>query len=118
MTVAFIEASGTDRMLADDGPEALATALHDLVSAVQRAALHQEVSCHESDVGANGVKLLLVGGAPDSTGTDEDRVLLAARAAIEHEGRSPSGSGSTAVACSPASSGRPTGRRSPSRAMP
>ena len=45
VTVAFIEASDTDRVLADDGPEALATALHDLVSAVQHAALHQQVSC-------------------------------------------------------------------------
>ena len=86
VTVAFIEVSGTDRMLAEDGPAALANALHDLVAAVQRAALLQQVSCHESDVAANGVKLLLVGGAPDSTGTDEDRVLLAARAAIDHPG--------------------------------
>ena len=67
-------------------PKRSAIALHDLVSAVQQAALHQQVSCHESDITANGVRLLLVGGAPDSTGTDEDRVLLAARAAIEHEG--------------------------------
>ena len=86
VTVAFVEASGTDQMLADDGPEALATVLHDLVSAVQRAAWRHEVSFHESDVGSNGVKILLVGGAPDTTGSDEDRVLLAARAAIEHDG--------------------------------
>ena len=117
VTVAFIEASDTDRVLADDGPEALATALHDLVSAVQHAALHQQVSCHESDITANGLRLLLVGGAPDSTGTDEDRVLLAARAAIEHEVRSRSAWASIAVACSPASWGRPTGRRSRSRGM-
>ena len=86
VTIAFVEASGTDRMLADDGPETLATVLHDLVSAVQRAARQHEVSFHESDVGSNAVKILLVGGAPDTTGSDEDRVLLTARAAIEHEG--------------------------------
>src|SRR5262249_7919243 len=86
VTVAFIEVSGTDRMLAEDGPAALALALHDLVSAVQRAALQQQVSCHETDIAVNGVKLLLVAGAPDSTGADEDRTLLAARAAVEHDG--------------------------------
>jgi class 3 adenylate cyclase/tetratricopeptide (TPR) repeat protein len=86
VTVAFVEISGTDAMLADAGPAALAIALHDLVSAVQQAALQQQVSCHESDIAADGVKLLLVGGAPDTTGTDEDRVLLTARAAIEHDG--------------------------------
>jgi hypothetical protein len=116
VTVAFIEVSGTDEMLADAGPAALAIALHDLVSAVQRAALQQQVSCHESDIAANGVKLLLVGGAPDTTGTDEDRVLLAARAAIEHPGPLSVRVGINRGACSPASSGRPTGRRSPSRA--
>jgi class 3 adenylate cyclase/tetratricopeptide (TPR) repeat protein len=86
VTVAFVEVSGTDRMLDENGPEALASALHDLVSVVQRAARQHGVSFHESDVGANAVKILIVGGAPDTTGNDEDRVLLAARAAIEHEG--------------------------------
>jgi len=66
VTVAFIEVSGTDRMLAEAGSGALVLALGDLVSAVQRAALQHQVSCHESDIAAHGVKLLLVGGAPDS----------------------------------------------------
>jgi tetratricopeptide (TPR) repeat protein/class 3 adenylate cyclase len=86
VTVAFVEISGTDRMLADEGPETLAAVLHDLVSALQRAARQHEVSFHESDVAPNGVKILLVGGAPDTTGSDEDHILLAARAAVEHEG--------------------------------
>ena len=86
VTVAFVEVSGTDGMLAADGPEALATALDDLVSAVQRAARQHEVSFHESDVGSNAVKILLVGGAPDTTGSDEDRVLLASRAAVDQDG--------------------------------
>src|SRR5918998_6490102 len=77
VAVAFIRFDGTDTVLAEDGPEALATAFDELLRNVQQAAAARDVSFLDTDVDANGGKIMLVGGAPRSAGDDTDRLLTA-----------------------------------------
>jgi class 3 adenylate cyclase/tetratricopeptide (TPR) repeat protein len=79
VTSAFVELGGADQLLLDGGPDAAARALDEAVGAVQRAALEHQVTFFDSDVGLGGVKILLIAGAPTSTGNDEERMLRALR---------------------------------------
>ena len=88
-TAAFIRFEGTDAIIAGEGPEAGAAALHELVDAVQRAADEHQVCFLESDVDVDGGKLMMVAGAPRMVGDDEERMLLAMRRVIEGERRLP-----------------------------
>jgi predicted ATPase/class 3 adenylate cyclase len=83
LTAAFLEFGGVDELLADEGPEAVADALDECVSAVQRAALEHQVTFFETDIAYNGGKIMLVSGAPTSAGRDEERMLRALRAVVE-----------------------------------
>ena len=75
VAVAFIRFDGTDTVLAEDGPEALAAAFDELLRNVQEATAAHDVSFLDTDVDANGGKIMLVGGAPRSAGDDTDRLL-------------------------------------------
>jgi class 3 adenylate cyclase/tetratricopeptide (TPR) repeat protein len=85
VTIAFIRFEGTDALIAQRGSEEAADALHRLVSAVEAACEEYDVAFLASDVDADGGKLILTGGAPKSTGNDEERVLLALRALVASE---------------------------------
>jgi class 3 adenylate cyclase/tetratricopeptide (TPR) repeat protein len=85
VTVAFIRFEGTDALIEERGTEAAAEALQRLVSTVEGAAEEQNVSFLGSDVDADGGKLILTGGAPKVTGSDEERVLLALRKIVTSE---------------------------------
>jgi class 3 adenylate cyclase/tetratricopeptide (TPR) repeat protein len=85
VTVAFLKFQGTDELLRTAGPAAVADALHDLVTDVQQAAEQNDVFLLGSDVDKDGGKLIIVGGAPQATGHDEQGVLCAARQIIERE---------------------------------
>ena len=74
-TVAFIHFDGTDNLYEEEGPAAVADALDELVSAVQRAADERDVTFLGTDVDRDGGKLILVAGAPRSVARDEDRLL-------------------------------------------
>ncbi len=89
IATAFIEFRETDEMLERDGPDALATALDELLVAVQDAVHDHQVVFSETDISSNGGKILLIAGAPASAGDDEERMLRAARAIIEQEFRLP-----------------------------
>ncbi len=78
-TVGFIKFVGTDRMLAEHGPEWLADHLEEMVTVVQRAASEFGVTFLSSDLDADGGKIILAGGVPTATGADEERVLRALR---------------------------------------
>jgi class 3 adenylate cyclase/tetratricopeptide (TPR) repeat protein len=86
VAVAFVEYSGTDKLLADGGPEATATALDELVSLAQDACRRSDVTFFETDVSVDGGKIMMVAGAPRSEGHHEQRLLRAARAVIEYSG--------------------------------
>ena len=86
VAVAFVEYAGTDRLLADGGPQATAAALHELVSLAQEACHRSDVTFFETDISPDGGKIMMVAGAPRSEGHNEQRLLRAARAVIEYRG--------------------------------
>jgi class 3 adenylate cyclase/tetratricopeptide (TPR) repeat protein len=82
-TVAFLQFSGVDRVLAEAGVDGLATALDELVTVVQRATEKHDVCFLATDVDAAGGKVLLSAGAPRSAGHDEDRMLHALKSVVD-----------------------------------
>ena len=86
ISVAFLQFSGTDDLLASRGPAALADALHDLVSNVQSACERFAVTFFATDINADGGKVILVTGAPWSGGNDEERLLRAVRMIMDRPG--------------------------------
>ncbi|HEX5016936.1 MAG TPA: adenylate/guanylate cyclase domain-containing protein [Actinomycetes bacterium] len=89
ISVGFVEFSGTDAVLRDDGPSALAEALDDVVINVQHATDRYGVTFFESDISQDGGKIMLTAGAPVSHGHDDDRMMRVARQVIESAGRLP-----------------------------
>lgn len=78
-TIAFLKYTGTDDLLARDGPEATAAVLEEVVSAVQGAVDTERVTFLASDLDANGGKIILVTGVPTAGDDDEGRMLRALR---------------------------------------
>jgi class 3 adenylate cyclase/tetratricopeptide (TPR) repeat protein len=89
VTVAFVQFSGTDALLEQRGPAALAEALDEVIANVQRAAAAHGVTFFETDIDRDGGKIMLTAGAPVSHGHDEDRMLRAARLVVERAGALP-----------------------------
>ena len=83
VAVGFVEISGVDDLLQRQGPGATAGALHDVVRRVQYACEHHRVTFWETDISKDGFKILLIGGAPRSSGQDEDAMLRAARGILD-----------------------------------
>ena len=83
MTPAFIHFMGADELLAEEGPDALAGALDFVMRSVQRAAHDHQVTFFETDIAPSGGKVMLMAGAPRSSGNDEERMLRAMRAVLD-----------------------------------
>ncbi|KRF24848.1 hypothetical protein ASG95_10265 [Phycicoccus sp. Soil803] len=88
-TAAFVRFSGTDGLLDRDGPAAVTAAVDELVRNVQDATARHGVSFHETDIDNDGGKLMLVAGAPQSTGDDVDHLLSTVRLVVDRAGRLP-----------------------------
>jgi class 3 adenylate cyclase/tetratricopeptide (TPR) repeat protein len=88
-TAAFVRFSGTDGLLERDGPAAVTAAVDELVRNVQDATARHGVSFHETDIDHDGGKLMLVAGAPQSTGDDVDHLLATVRLVVDRAGRLP-----------------------------
>jgi class 3 adenylate cyclase/tetratricopeptide (TPR) repeat protein len=88
-SVAFVHFGGVDDLLAEHGPDELADALEELVTTAQRVADEHGVSFLETDIDKDGGKLILVAGAPQTAGEDEERILRAARAIADANSRLP-----------------------------
>jgi class 3 adenylate cyclase/tetratricopeptide (TPR) repeat protein len=82
VTVAFVKASGTDGLIAAKGPAALLERLDALAVAVGGACAAYGLTWLESDIDVGAVKLYLTGGAPSSSGQDEEGMLRALREII------------------------------------
>jgi class 3 adenylate cyclase/tetratricopeptide (TPR) repeat protein len=78
-SVAFLHFDGTDEMLEREGPTGVASALHELVGDVARAADEHEVTFLGTDIDHDGGKIILVAGVPRAIGDDEERLLGALR---------------------------------------
>ena len=89
IAVAFVAFSGTDRLLAEEGPTATAVALDEVVRNVAGAVADHKVTFFESDINRDGGKIMLTAGAPTSAGHDAERLLRASRLIVERAGRLP-----------------------------
>jgi class 3 adenylate cyclase/tetratricopeptide (TPR) repeat protein len=88
VTIAFIHFDGTDVMFADAGAQAVADYLDTLVTDIQQAVDRQGITFLGTDIDHDGGKVILVAGAPSTSGDDEHRMLLALRQIMERD-RSP-----------------------------
>lgn len=90
VAVAFAEICETDSLLRSEGADALAEALDERISAIQEACLEHGVTFAQTDISKNGVKAILLTGAPRSAAGDEEELLLrAVRAIADEPGRLP-----------------------------
>lgn len=89
VAVAFVQFSGTDDLLATEGAEAVAEALDVMVRNAQDACLRNGTTFLESDINADGGKLMLVAGAPGGGRDVEDRILRTVRLVVDRAGRLP-----------------------------
>ena len=87
--VAFLQFKGTNEIIATEGVDAAAAAVHELVVDAQRAADKWEICFLDSDIDADGGKLLFTAGAPRVVGDDEERMLLALRQILDGQRRLP-----------------------------
>ncbi|HEY1480635.1 MAG TPA: tetratricopeptide repeat protein [Gaiellales bacterium] len=87
VAIAFVELRDTDGLLAREGPDALAQALDEQITAIQESCLTFDVTFAQTDVSKGGVKAILLAGAPRSAGGEEEELMLrATRAIIERPG--------------------------------
>ena len=86
VAVAFVRFRGTDDLARTAGTAAVAEALDQCVRNVQRATAEHEVTFFETDIDRDGGKVMLVAGAPRSSGGDEERMLRAVRAVMDRAG--------------------------------
>ena len=86
-TIAFVKFKGIDGLLASQGHESVADELSLLIEAVQNAADKEDVTFLASDIDADGGKIILVTGVPESRHDDEGRLLRTARQIVETESR-------------------------------
>jgi class 3 adenylate cyclase/tetratricopeptide (TPR) repeat protein len=89
IAVAFVQFSGTDALLEDEGPAVLAEELDQMVRNVQEACLTHRVTFFETDINRDGGKVMLTAGAPRSAGHDDERMLRVARLVLDRAGRLP-----------------------------
>jgi class 3 adenylate cyclase/tetratricopeptide (TPR) repeat protein len=85
-TVGFLKWSGSDRLLAEEGPSRLAAAVDGLLTAVQEAAATCDVTIVGTDVDRDGGKVILVAGAPRAHEDDSDRMVAVLRNAVSAGG--------------------------------
>jgi len=91
-TVAFIEFSGIDSVTNEGGPDAVTAALGPVIVATEQASARYGVYFHETDIGAGGGKIVLLGGVPAVRGNDAERVLRAVHDVLAgHPSTSPVG---------------------------
>jgi predicted ATPase/class 3 adenylate cyclase len=74
--VAFVEFSGADQLVADEGEHSLAAALEQFFTSVQEACTRNHVTFWETDIAEDGGKVMLVAGAPSATEDDAGTILV------------------------------------------
>jgi class 3 adenylate cyclase/tetratricopeptide (TPR) repeat protein len=82
VTVAFVKLSGTDELIAAEGPGALLERIDTLAAVTAQACATYGLTWLESDIDVGALKLYLTGGAPSSSGQDEEGMLRAVRAIV------------------------------------
>lgn len=83
VSIAFVHFDDVDRVVADDGAEAAAEALEELVGRIQEVADEQGVTFLATDIDRDGGKVILVAGVPGSQDDDEGRLLRTVRGIVD-----------------------------------
>ena len=86
VSVGFVEFSGVDALLAEQGPGATTAAVNAVISICQQACIRHGVTFWETDISQHGGKVMLVAGVPSTSGSDEDAMLAVARDVVEYDG--------------------------------
>ncbi|HVF78492.1 MAG TPA: AAA family ATPase [Solirubrobacteraceae bacterium] len=86
VTIAFAQFRGLDELLQRDGPRAAADEVHALLTCAQKACDDHGVTFLATDADRAAGKIFAVTGAPTASTDDEDRMLLAMREIVAHEG--------------------------------
>jgi class 3 adenylate cyclase/tetratricopeptide (TPR) repeat protein len=81
--IGFLRFTGVDDLLRARGADGAAEALDEVVRVIQRAADEHEVTFLESDVDRDGGRIVLVAGAPQTTGDNDARLLRTLRAVLD-----------------------------------
>jgi len=81
--IAFVRYSGVDEIIATEGPVAAAEAIAVLAQTIQQAADDHDVTFLESDVDRDGGRIILVAGAPQTFGDNEERLLRTVRTIVD-----------------------------------
>jgi class 3 adenylate cyclase/tetratricopeptide (TPR) repeat protein len=81
-SVGFVKYTGLDALMSNDGPQAAAEALQEIVGCVQDAADAESVTFLASDIDADGGKIILTTGVPTTMDDDEGRLVRTARAIV------------------------------------
>ena len=89
VTAAFIEFRGLDALLAEHGAAQVTDDLDELIRVVQHATARHGVTFFETDISKDGGKIMLIAGAPATTGQDEEAMLRAARQIMDARCRIP-----------------------------
>ncbi|HSV38437.1 MAG TPA: adenylate/guanylate cyclase domain-containing protein, partial [Nocardioidaceae bacterium] len=89
IAVAFVKFTGTDRLADEEGPAAVADALDHVIRNVSSAADEFGVTFFETDLDADGGKVMLAAGVPTSGGHHAERMLRATRLMLDRSGRLP-----------------------------
>ena len=85
--VSFVRFTGIDRLLANEGHQATADALHSLVCAAQDCADTEGVTFLATDLAEDGGKVILVAGFPTTGDDDQGRLLRASRHIVQRSRR-------------------------------
>lgn len=86
VSVAFVEFSGVDALLTEQGPGATTSAVDAVIVACQEACTRHGVTFWETDISKDGGKVMLVAGVPSTRGSDEDAMLAVARDVVDYDG--------------------------------
>ena len=84
--IAFLRFTGFDALLEDGSLDDAAIHLDRLTRVVQEATDAHEVTFMGTDVYGDGGKFILVAGAPEASGNDEERLLRTVRAILDASG--------------------------------
>ena len=82
-TIGFARFSGTDRLLVEQGHDAVADALHTTISVFEEALVAEGVTLLATDLDSDGGKLFMSSGVPFSTEDDEGRMVRAMRRVLD-----------------------------------
>src|SRR5262245_30679546 len=81
--IAFVRYTGLDEIISTEGHASAAEAMDVVARTIQQAADDHAVTFLESDVDRDGGRIILVAGAPQTFGDNEERMLRTVRAIVD-----------------------------------